>query len=146
MQESWLQPGGFYDGDLNADGLVNSDDFNVVQQNWLMTSSGLPAGGRTTVMLDRRSGMPVIVYIPEPFSALLAASRLRAPSFGHSRAPANPSLGQGLRLSPPASADSHGGDRHASHRHVTRHKSFSGMTLHAIGMPKRCGLFLRQRL
>jgi uncharacterized protein (TIGR03790 family) len=71
MQESWLQPGGFRNGDINGDGLINSDDFDILQQNWLMTSSGLPASGRTTVMLDRRSGMPVMVYIPEPGSGLL---------------------------------------------------------------------------
>jgi uncharacterized protein (TIGR03790 family) len=71
MQEYWLQPGGFYDGDLNGDGLIDSNDFSILQQNWLMTSSGLAGSTRTSVILDRRSGMPIIVYIPEPGSGLL---------------------------------------------------------------------------
>jgi hypothetical protein len=71
MQASWLEPGGFYDGDLNGDGLISAGDFTILQQNWLMTSSGLGGSGRTTVILDRRSGMPVIVFIPEPGSDVL---------------------------------------------------------------------------
>ncbi len=45
LQGNWQQPGGFEDGDFDGDGMVDEDDFDILQANWLASVAGvLPSG------------------------------------------------------------------------------------------------------
>ena len=61
VSSNWLHTGADVVGDINHDGIVNSQDLALVSSNWLATSGG---GGQA---------VGVLAPVPEPSSLLLAA-------------------------------------------------------------------------
>jgi hypothetical protein len=64
LQGHWLEGGNYRQGDFNNDGTIDTEDFILFQNNWLATTSSVPAPLQdaitVTPMLDPGAGIPTL--------------------------------------------------------------------------------------